>query len=97
MPYICLDRSESYLRSDLQSPFKSRVTISFQEKDELDKTKAMQDVELDWDIKRLIHMRQTERGEEYKVVWPSGWMSLENSVKTIDLIVSFFIEKSGPD
>ena len=53
------------------------MIISFQEKDGLDKIKAMQDVKLDSDIKKLIHMKQTKREKKNTkwfdlMIWPNA-------------------------
>ena len=43
----------------------------------------------DWTIKKIIDMRETSEGQEYKVVWPSTWMNEKDLKNVTGLIFDF--------
>jgi hypothetical protein len=44
-------------------------------------------------VETFLTRKETERGPEYKMTWPDNWMSEEEMMNTLDMILTFMSEK----
>lgn len=52
-----------------------------------------EDSDQDWEIKKIVGMRDTKEGREYKVVWASTWVNEKDLKNATSLISDFRCEK----
>jgi hypothetical protein len=49
--------------------------------------------EQDWEIEKIVDMRETKTGSQYKVVWASIWVDEEDMKNSRDLVSDFLAKR----